>query len=118
MDFIKRLFFKKVTASQSAVQKKPPMMLLLLIDRQPQFGPDIYKQQVAANLPNELRARIVEVIITPSYSDQYFIGTTAHASAIKNNFTADLEKLHYRSYSTADGVTGTMVFVYEAEQKQ
>lgn len=122
MNILKRLVSKKVSPlhQQHSITPNPqeeqgPDLLLLLVDREPPRGADLHISQLIAELPSNLKASTIELHVTNSYKDQYFIGTTANFTAIKRNFKADLNKLHYRHYSTADGVNGTMVFVYRQE---
>jgi len=89
-------------------------MILLLVNREPPPGRDTHLRLALQGLvPGYPVARAV-LQVNSDYANPYTVGTTAMLLAQQHGFTADLGKLEYRDYQSADGVSGTIVSIFRS----
>lgn len=90
-----------------------PRLLILLVDRTPPGGPETHIRRLLNSLPPQEIPSDVILKVTDSYADQGYIAANTMFTPLQQGIRVDADKTWYRSYSTADGVNGTQVFVYE-----
>lgn len=90
-----------------------PRLLILLVDRTPPGGPETHIRRLLNSLPPQEIPSDVILKVTDSYADQGYIAANTMFTPLQQGIRVDADKTWYRSYSTADGINGTQVFVYE-----
>lgn len=108
MDFLKKLFGVR-KGSRSA----KPTLLILLVNKTPPEGADGHISRLINELPLKERPAEISLQVTDSYSDEAYIATTAVITPLQKGIRANDDMTWHRSYSTADGIVGTQVFIYE-----
>jgi tellurite resistance protein len=94
-----------------------PELLLVLVDREPPGGTTFHLQRLLLELPLHEKGHSQAVQVTPDLNNQFFISQAALLQAGKLGFEADLDKLTWKTYSTADGVNGVFVKVYKTNKE-
>lgn len=90
-----------------------PRLLILLVDKMPPGGPEAHIRRLLNDLPAQEIPEDVILRVTDSYADQGYIAANTMVTPLQQGIRADDNETWYRSYSTADGITGTQVFIYE-----
>lgn len=90
-----------------------PRLLILLVDKMPPNGPEAHIRRLLDELSAQEIPEDIILRVTNSYADQSYIAATIMFTPVQQGIHADTKKTWYRSYSTADGITGTQVFIYE-----
>lgn len=90
-----------------------PRLLILLVDKLPPGGPESHIRRLLNVLSVQEIPEDVILQVTDSYANQGYIAVTMTVTPLQQGIRADDNKSWYRSYSTADGITGTQVFIYE-----
>lgn len=90
-----------------------PRLLILLVDKMPPDGPEAHIRRLLNDLPAQEIPEDVILRVTDSYADQGYIAANTMFTPVQQGIRADDNKTWYRSYSTADGIRGTQVFIYE-----
>lgn len=90
-----------------------PRLLILLVDKMPPGGPEAHIRRLLNDLPAQEIPEDVILRVTDSYADQGYIAANTMFTPVQQGIRADDNKTWYRSYSTADGIRGTQVFIYE-----
>lgn len=102
-------------ATPEVTPRVTPDHLLVLADRAPTVGAEAYLKRVVPELvPNQ--DTVASLQVSQSYQDPYYIGTAAEMTARMHGFEPDLDKLTYKTFSTADGVNATAVSIYRISQ--
>ncbi len=95
------------------VDSSRPFWVLVLVDREPLIGRETHLRRLLASMmPDHPLARAA-LQVTPDYENPYMIGLSAEMLGGERGFKCDLEKLEYRSYQAADGVSGTLVSIFK-----
>jgi hypothetical protein len=50
--------------------------------------------------------------VADQFDNASYIVSAAYMTAAKQGFMPDMDRLHYNSYSTVDGLHGTIIFIY------
>lgn len=90
-----------------------PRLLILLVDKMPPGGPESHIRRLLNDLSAQEIPEDVVLRVTDSYADQGYIAANMMFTPVQQGIRADDNKTWYCSYSTADGITGTQVFIYE-----
>ena len=101
------------TLSGARSHQNTPRLLILLVDKMPPGGPESHIRRLLNDLSAQEIPEDVVLQVTESYADQGYIAAKMTFTPVQQGIRADDNKTWYRSYSTADGITGTQVFIYE-----
>jgi hypothetical protein len=89
-----------------------PELVVFLVDRHPPWGRETHVQRALQGLAPGVSPRRAILQVNPDHQNPMLVGVVATMVARQHGFEADLEKLRYQSYQSADGISGTMVTIF------
>ena len=89
-----------------------PALIMFLVDREPPWGQDTHIQGALQGMQPGFPPSRALLQVNHDYANPMTVGVVATMVARQHGFTADLNRLEYKSYQAADGVSGTMITIY------
>ncbi len=87
-------------------------LMLLLVNREPPGGRATHLQRALQGLAPGFPLQRALLQVNADYANPIHIGMTASMVALQHGFKADLDKLEYRDYQAADGVSGVIISIF------
>ncbi|MBN1262524.1 MAG: hypothetical protein JXB35_17720 [Anaerolineae bacterium] len=89
-----------------------PTLVLFLVDREPPWGRDTHVSQALQAFHPGLPSSRAVLQVNRDCQNPIVLGTIATMVARQHGFEADLQRLEYKTYQSADGVSGTVTSIY------